>query len=291
MPPTDRTEGSGASPDEAAGPDSTDPRDATSASNPAAEPGRRSRGWRIGTPLVVVVSGALFAVSAVNSEGTDLRPGRYTDLASLTQSESRTYEQLQAQAADLKTEVDRLTDDVDDVRVRKERRKAERLRGSAGLEAVSGAGVTIVLSDAEAELIEAAVAAGEDDPAADFNTRPFVVHQQDIQAVVNALWAGGASAVTIQGQRVVTTTGIKCSGSAVQLQGVPYPQPYTIQAVGDPGDLVDALDADSAVTGFRSDAADPEIGVGWELSEDDDVDAPAYAGLLDIDVARPQQRG
>ena len=38
----------------------------------------------------------------------------------------------------------------------------------------------------------------------------LVVHQQDIQAVVNALWKGGATAVTIQGQRVVSTTGIKC---------------------------------------------------------------------------------
>ena len=52
------------------------------------------------------------------------------------------------------------------------------------------------------------------------------MHQQDIQAVVNALWAGGAEAMTIQGQRVISTTGIKCVGNTVVLHGVPYSPPY-----------------------------------------------------------------
>jgi uncharacterized protein YlxW (UPF0749 family) len=259
--------------------------------SPAASPAPRAHTrWRLGTPLVVLVSGTLFAVSAVNSGGTDLRPGRYTDLASLTEAESRTYQGLQAEAAELKTEVDQLTGDVVDDDVRRAERKAARLKGRAGLEEVSGTGVTVVLSDApEDVLIHKLEEAAQDDPDAAVDTTPYVVHQQDIQAVVNALWLGGAQAVTIQGQRIVTTTGIKCSGSTVQLQGVPYPQPYTIQAVGDPGALVDALDADVDVSGFRYDAADPEVGVGWDLTEDDDVEAPAYTGLLDIDLAKPQR--
>ena len=48
----------------------------------------RARLWRIGTPLVVLACGGLFVVSANNSEGTDLRPGRYTDLASLVDDEA-----------------------------------------------------------------------------------------------------------------------------------------------------------------------------------------------------------
>src|SRR5688500_7612812 len=57
---------------------------------------QRKRGiWRIGTPLVVLLSGALFAVSADNSEGTDLRPGRYSDLASLVDAEADDYDELE----------------------------------------------------------------------------------------------------------------------------------------------------------------------------------------------------
>ena len=247
------------------------------------------RAWRLGTPLVVLLSGALFVVSGTNSEGTDLRPGRYTDLASLTEAESRTYADLQAEASALKAEVDRLTSDVDDAQVRREERKAEGLRDQAGLGAVTGPGVTITMSDADEDTLEAAIAGASDDPEAQVDLDLLVVHQQDLQAVVNALWAGGAQAVTIQGQRIVTTTGIKCSGPAVQLQGVPYPQPYTIEAVGDPDALIGALEADPWVSGYRSDAGRADVGVGWDLVTDDAIEAPPYEGLLDIDVARPQR--
>ena len=116
-----------------------------------------------------------------------------------------------------------------------------------------------------------------------------MVHQQDIQAVVNAMWAGGATAVTIEGQRVITTTGIKCEGNAVQLQGVPYPEPYEIQAVGDPDLIEAALAADSAVSGFREDAEDPSVDVGWDFDVEDQVEAPAYTGLQDISYAKPMR--
>ena len=62
----------------------------------------------------------------------------------------------------------------------------------------------------------------------------LVVHQQDIQAFVNALWAGGAEAISLQGQRLISTTGIKCVGNTVVLDGVPYSPPYVIEAIGDP---------------------------------------------------------
>jgi uncharacterized protein YlxW (UPF0749 family) len=240
---------------------------------------RRRVVWRVGTPVVVLLSGALFAVSAANSEGTDLRPGRYTDLASLVEGEAEEYDQLQDRVATLKQEVDELTTRVDDVNVRRYQREIDHLRDPAGLEPREGPGISVTLSDAPPEVVDKA------DDELDRNL--LVVHQQDIQAVVNAMWAGGATAVTIEGQRVITTTGIKCEGNAVQLQGIPYPQPYDIKAVGDPTAIQAALDADPAVNGFREDAADPAIQVGWELGVEDHVEAPAYEGLLDVTHAEP----
>lgn len=230
---------------------------------------------------MVLLSGGLFAVSAANSDGTDLRPGRYTDLASLVQAESDDYERLQRREGELRAQVDQLAGGVDDAQVQRKRRQAEQLRGLAGLEPVIGTGISVVLSDASSDVLDRAVA----DPDLDLDR--YVVHQQDLQAVVNALWAGGAAAITMQGQRIVTTTGIKCNGSAVRLQGVPYPQPYTIEAVGDPVALTNALDRDADVLSFRADALRPEIGVGWELNPEEAVEAPAYTGLLDITYASP----
>ena len=114
-----------------------------------------------------------------------------------------------------------------------------------------------------------------------------MVHQQDIQAVVNALWKGGATAVTIQGQRIVSTTGIKCEGNSVELQGVPYPQPYVIQAVGDPAGSVSAVDDDTYLDALPRRRRRPrDLGrLGPRAREP--VTAPAYDGLLDLSYAAP----
>jgi uncharacterized protein YlxW (UPF0749 family) len=227
------------------------------------------------TPVAVLLCGALFAVSALNSGGTDLRPGRYTNLTDFVRTESREYDALRERVATLTDEVAALTASVDDADVRRLRGEASGLEGPAGLVAVRGPGVTVVLSDAPPEVAE----------SSQQNPNRLVVHQQDIQAVVNALWKGGATAVTLQGERVVSTTGIKCIGNSVQIQGVPYPQPYTITAVGDPAALAAALEDDDYLQLYREDVADPDIAVGWEQTTSDDLTAPAYDGLLDLGYA------
>ena len=226
---------------------------------------------------MVLLCGALFMVSAHNSQGTDLRPGRYTDLASLVSNEAARYDALKQRVADLNAEVQTLTESVNDTTVKRYQRRIERLKDPAGLVPRTGPGVTVTLSDAPEEVIS----------ATDLDRNLLVVHQQDIQAVVNAMWKGGASAVTINGQRIVSTTGIKCEGNAVQLQGVPYSQPYVISAVGDQTALLDAIDNDSYLQIYREQAADPSIQVGWTLALEDTLTAPAYDGLLDLNYARP----
>jgi uncharacterized protein YlxW (UPF0749 family) len=249
---------------------------------------RRSLGWRIGTPVVALLSGSLLAVSAANSHGTDLRPGRYNNLSELVAGEASEYRKVEDRFNELSDEVDRLTASINDRAVDRARGDVAELRDPAGLTPRSGPGLRITLSDAPADLVDAAVARNKEvDPEKRINLNRYVVHQQDIQAVVNALWAGGASAVTIAGQRVISTTGIKCEGNAVQLQGVPYPQPYVIEAVGDPTALYDSVASDALVAGFRTDAANPLIGIGYSLDFKARVEAPAYDGVLDLQYARP----
>jgi len=225
----------------------------------------------------VLLSGSLFTISAYSSEGTDLRPGRYTDLASLVQNEADDYDALKGRLAELTSEIEVLSADVDDRTVNKFRQRIEELEDPAGLTPRRGAGISVTLSDASEDVINST--------GRDLNL--LVVHQQDIQAVVNAMWRGGATAVTIQGQRVVSTTGIKCHGNAVLLQGVPYAQPYVIEAVGDPGQLEDTVFNDADVAYYLARAELPDISVGWDFELEDDVDAPAYDGLLSRSYAEP----
>ena len=233
--------------------------------------------WRIGTPAVVLLVGGLLTISATNSEGTDLRPGRFTDLASLVETEADEYDALEGRLNELTADVEQLTRAVKDRTVNRYHRRIARMEDPAGLTPRTGPGVTVTLSDAPEEVIN----------DAEVNLNLLVVHQQDIQAVVNAMWSGGAEAITVQGQRIVSTTGIKCEGNAVQLQGIPYSQPYVIEAVGDQSALLLALEKSDYLQVYREQSADPEIAVGWDVELDDQLQAPAYDGLLDLTYAQP----
>ncbi|KRF20682.1 hypothetical protein ASG90_18260 [Nocardioides sp. Soil797] len=215
-------------------------------------------------------------VSATNSEGTDLRPGRVNDMPSLVRSEKSQYEDLRLKASDLSSDVEKLSARIDDDQVRKARREATRLEGPAGFSEVEGSALTVTLSDSPEDLREDA----ED-------IRRLVVHQQDIQAVVNAMWDAGAEGVMIQGQRIISTTGIKCAGNSVELQGIPYPQPYVITAVGDTAAMQERIDSDYDIGLYRSDAENPAIQIGWGMEVEHDVTVPAYDGLRGLEYAEP----
>src|SRR5689334_10357495 len=154
-----------------------------SADPPAHQRPRRSLAWRVGTPVVAILSGALFVVSAADSRGTDLRPGRYTDLAGLVQAEADDYDGVREHLNDLEDQVGTLTDDVRTIKVSRARAQYDELKDPAGLEPRSGPGVSVTLSDSPDDLLDEAV-------AHDVKVAQLVVHQQDIQAVVNALWVG-----------------------------------------------------------------------------------------------------
>lgn len=238
---------------------------------------RASLAWRIGTPAMVLLSGALFAISAEHSGGTDLRGGRYTDLASVVRAEREDTNELTAEVARLGNEIEQLSAGLGDRSVDRAQREVETLSDPAGLTPKAGPAVRVTLDDAPPEVRE------------DTTRDPLdvIVHQQDIQAVVNAMWRAGAEAVTIQGQRLITTTGIKCDGNLVSLHGVPYNPPYVIVGIGLPALMLDSLDGDSYLDIYREAAADPRGGVQYTAEVLPRAIAPGYQGLLDLTYATP----
>lgn len=239
-------------------------------------PGRR-RSWRLATPVVALSCGTLFAVSAVNSDGTDLRGGPLTDFASVVKAERDETTQLTDQVRELNDEVQSLTVATGDRSVGRIQEEIDVLEDPAGMTAQTGPALQVTLTDATFEARESYRGEQKD----------LVVHQQDIQAVANAMWAAGARAVTIQGQRLVSTSGIKCEGNNVTLHGVPYAPPYVIVGVGDVDDMFLALEADYYLQGYREDSSAIGGGVGWDVEELEMATAPAYDGLLDLSWATP----
>lgn len=234
--------------------------------------------WRPVAVLMFVLAGLLFVTTSINSKGLDLRASSITDLDHVVRQEREHTQDLQARVAALNAEVSELGRQVSDVGVEDLQRQVDRLRSPAGFTPVSGPGLTVVLSDAPKAAIDAARA----DPGG-VTEEELVVHQQDIQAVVNALWSGGAEAMTLQGQRVVSTTGIKCVGNTVVLHGVPYSPPYRIAAIGDPAALRAALDASDYVYDYRTFVIN--YGLGYDVEESSRLDLPGYTGITTLKYA------
>lgn len=235
---------------------------------------RRGRALRgtLSVALVMALAGALFTANARLANGTDARQPQ--DLAGLQTNEDARRERLADQVADLRSQVDALTQEQTDTVGLEWQSAGEAFDIASGKVAVSGTGITVSLDDAPADGPRPA-GTGPDD---------LVVHQQDLQAVINALWAGGAEAMALMDQRVISTSAFQCIGNVLSLQGRRYSPPYVVTAVGDPEELLAALTADPAVRAYRSwvDA----VGLGWATTQPGEgVQVPAYDGSVDMRYA------
>jgi len=235
------------------------------------------RPYAITASAILVVAGALFAASAVASGGQDLRTERVTALRDLVRQESDRTAELAAEVARLAADVDALAEgSVGTPEGAVARERIQAAEDPAGLTEVSGAGLRVTLDDAPVESRDLEVLPDD-----------LVVHQQDVQAVVNALWQGGATALQIMDQRVIATSAVRCVGSTLILQGRVYSPPFTITAVGDPERLRATLDADPQIQTYRSWVE--LVGLGYQVEVLPAVTIPAYAGALDVSRAQAVQ--
>lgn len=141
----------------------------------------------------------------------------------------------------------------------------------AGTRAVRGPGVRVVLDDSS---VKRAPPAG--------NVNDLVIHSQDVQAVVNALWRSGAEAIDIDGQRLVGTSAVLCVGNTLLLNGTVRSPPYQVDAVGA---ARDRFEADDLVKRLHTDAS--AFGLRFSVSHEDVLDIPAFGGATQPRQARP----
>jgi uncharacterized protein YlxW (UPF0749 family) len=237
----------------------------------------RRRGWSLLVPVVAGLAGLLFTQTATTANGTALRTDR-PDLADVIAQRKREVAADQARAAALRHDVDNLTAGQagSDDRVAEQRGRGQAERPDAGLTALHGPGLTVRLNDAPRR----------PDGSRPAGARPddLVVHQQDVQAVVNALWAGGAEAMTIMGVRVISTSAVRCVGNTLLLDGRVYSPPFAVAAIGDPDRMRQALQDSEGVRLFREAAV--AFGLGYDVRVEGDVRLPAYDGSIALNSAR-----
>jgi uncharacterized protein YlxW (UPF0749 family) len=229
--------------------------------------------------VVFLVAGVLLAASGRAARGTDLRGGRRVGLAELVRQEQRTLARKASELQKLQADVDARTREAAqrNSRVAAAQNSGARVAAAAGLQPLTGPGIVVTLDDAP-RLPKGEVRRGNPTPD------DLVVHQQDVQGVVNALWAGGADAMTIMGKRVITSTSVQCVGNTLFFQDAVYSPPFVIAAVGDAAAMSKALDAERSVQLFRQAVAAWGLGLGIERK--DAIAVPAYDGPLALQHAR-----
>jgi uncharacterized protein YlxW (UPF0749 family) len=214
------------------------------------------------------LAGFLFVASGVTADGTNLRTGGLEDLRSLVLDRADKVGVLQS-------EVDTLANEVNDLSITKVdpilSSQISQLEQATGLTPVSRSALRISLDDAPRELGEPLANGVVPDD--------LVVHQQDVQSVVNAMWRGGATAVQVMDQRIISTSAIRCVGNTLLLQGRVYSPPFVITAVGNTAELQQALNNEPGVSLYREYVE--RFNLGWDVSILNETTIPAWQGSIE----------
>lgn len=237
--------------------------------------------WAYAVPVAAMGAGAIFGISAVTSAGTDLRPAT-RNLVQVVRDGDLRVKARAAEVRRLQTSVDALAAKraPGSAQVATLQRQADAIATAVGMTPVRGNAVAVSLDDSHRELSTL---------PADTDPNWLLVHQQDVQAVVNALWRGGATAMTIMDQRVISTSAVRCVGNTLLLQGRVYSPPFTITAMGDQGRLRSALQNDGAVGDFRDYV--PLVGLGYSVRSIDGARFPGYDGSTGLRYATSSKDG
>nr|CAA9262353.1 Division initiation protein [uncultured Armatimonadetes bacterium] len=150
----------------------------------------------------------------------------------------------------------------------------------SGLVAVTGPGVVITLQDST----KRPPRSPEDSPETYAEVlKPYIIHDQDIQAVLNELRAAGAEAIVINDQRVIATTAVRCVGPTILVNNIPTNgSPVKIKAIGDPDTLVSSMTMANGVQDAYK-MTDPSM---FSIDKADAITLPAYAGPTPLRYAR-----
>jgi uncharacterized protein YlxW (UPF0749 family) len=239
--------------------------------------GRRPSAWTVLVPVVALSAGLLFATSGRTAQGTDLRAGEVTELSELIAQRETVIARQAGQLADLQEQVDRLTEQAAtrDGAVAAAQTSGDAGALSAALVPLTGPGVVITLDDAPAR----------PDGSLPVDARPddLVIHQSDVQAVVNAVWAAASDGVVIMDQRLIATSAVRCVGNTLLLQGRTYSPPFVVTAIGDAAAIRAQLAVSPQVAVFQQ--AVEDFGLTFSVRERPEVTVPAYDGPLDLQYA------
>ena len=150
----------------------------------------------------------------------------------------------------------------------------ENIKMGAGVLAVQGPGISIVIDDSKKQS-----KTGE-------NLNLYLIHDDDILKVINELRAAGAEGISINEQRLIATSEIRCAGPTLSVNNTRYSPPYEIKAIGDSQTLENALKMRGGVVETLQ-----FWGIQITIKTENNVILPAYKSQFRFEHSKPIKEG
>ena len=193
---------------------------------------------------------------------------RAQDLAQQLSRAEKERDSLMTELENLRTQLRNIANSQADTKALADQLEQAQLH--AGLIPMQGPGVTVTMNDSTRP-----VTPGE-------NPNNFIIHDEDVLRVVNELAAGGAEAISINGQRIIGRSEIRCTGPTITINGVRTAPPIVISAIGDPAVLDSAINLRGGVAESLK-----QWGIQVSVKKESNLTVPAYKGSLKLQFGSP----
>ncbi|BBX41046.1 DUF881 domain-containing protein [Mycobacterium simiae] len=233
--------------------------------------------WSFGVPLVCLLAGLLIAATHGVAGGAEIRRSDAPRLVDLVRETQGSVDRLKAERDGLVGKIDSTHLKSPDAALAAMLRRSAELAAEADMTPVHGPGLIVTLDDAQRD-------ANGRFPR-DASPDDLVVHQQDIVAVLNALWSSGAEAIQMQDQRIIPTSVPRCVGNTLLLNGRTYSPPYTITAIGNAPAMQAALAAAPLVILYKQYVV--RFGLGYHEDVKPDVQIVGHTEPARTHYAEP----
>jgi uncharacterized protein YlxW (UPF0749 family) len=203
-----------------------------------------------------------------NLSTDDVSRVRSGEMTAYVKALEKEREQLQTETADLRSRLAEVTEGR--AIIRNLNLELETLRMAAGLSEMKGPGITIVMDDSKKT----------SKPGQDPNA--FIIHDDDVLKVINELQASAAEAISINGQRYVSTTEIRCAGPTISINNTRTAPPIVIRAIGNPETMEAGLKMRGGIVESLS-----FWGITVNIKREEEVYIPAFKSGYRYEFAKP----
>ena len=188
-------------------------------------------------------------------------------------------EDLSQRLSQTEKERDSLQDEVKKLKESTNKQEAlskdiENIKMGAGVLSMQGPGISIVIDDSKKQS-----KTGE-------NLNLYLIHDDDILKVINELRAAGAEGISINEQRLIATSEIRCAGPTLSVNNTRYSPPYEIKAIGDSQTLENALKMRGGVVETLQ-----FWGIQITIKTENNVILPAYKSQFRFEHSKPIKEG